>query len=203
MTRSHLGSLRGLQHSGSYCLRLVQTPTQSSVHFHSSPKPVNMTPSHSLRQRCLSCFVQSFRCVQFFTTLWIAARQAISPSGQTHVHWVGDAIQPSSVTPFSCIQCLPASGAFPMSQLFASDSQNIGASVSASVLPVNIQGGFPLGWTGWSPWCLSWWAVILVGAAPRPLSGELSGAQMLRCIPLSFAASFPSTSHCVWTSTHL
>ena len=55
-----------------------------------------------------------------------------------------------SVTPFSsCPQPLPASGSFPKSQLFASGGQNIGDSASASVLPVNIQDWFPLGWTGW------------------------------------------------------
>ena len=53
----------------------------------------------------------------------------------------------SSVIPFSsCTQSFPASGSFPMSQLFTSGSQSIGA--SASVLPVNIQGWFPLGLTG-------------------------------------------------------
>ena len=47
----------------------------------------------------------------------------------------------SSVVPFSsCLQSFPASGSFPMSQLFASGGQLIGASASASVLPVNIQG---------------------------------------------------------------
>ena len=68
---------------------------------------------------------------------------------QTHVHWVGDAIQPSHpVTSFSaCPQSFPASGSFPMSWLFASGAQSIGASASASVLPMNIQGWFPLGLT--------------------------------------------------------
>ena len=51
-----------------------------------------------------------------------------------------------SVAPFSCPQSFPSSGSFPMSQLFASDGQSIGA--SASVLPVNIQGWFPLRFTG-------------------------------------------------------
>ena len=56
----------------------------------------------------------------------------------------------SSVTLFSsCPQSFPASGSFPMSQLFTSGGQNIGASASASVLPMNIQGWSPLGWTGW------------------------------------------------------
>ena len=55
----------------------------------------------------------------------------------------------SSVVPFSsCLQSSPASGSFPVSQFFASCGQSIGASVSASVLPVNIQGWFPLGRTG-------------------------------------------------------
>ena len=52
----------------------------------------------------------------------------------------------SSVTPFSpCLQSLPASGSFLMSWLFASGGQSFGVSASASVLPMNIQGWFPLG----------------------------------------------------------
>ena len=49
----------------------------------------------------------------------------------------------------SCLQSLPASGSFPVNQLFTSDGQSIGASASASVLPMNIQGWFPLRLTGW------------------------------------------------------
>ena len=63
--------------------------------------------------------------------------------------WCHPAIS-SSVVPFSsCLQSFPASGSFPMSQFFTSDGQNIAASASASVLPMNIQDWFPLGWTGW------------------------------------------------------
>ena len=55
----------------------------------------------------------------------------------------------SSVVPFSsCPQSFQASGSFPESRLFTSGSQRIGASASALVLPMNIQGWFPLGWTG-------------------------------------------------------
>ena len=55
----------------------------------------------------------------------------------------------SSVVPFSsCLQSFPAAGSFPMRQFFASGGQSIGASASASVLPMNIQGWFPLGLTG-------------------------------------------------------
>ena len=56
----------------------------------------------------------------------------------------------SSVIPFSsCPQSSPASGSFQMGQLFASGGQSIGVSASTSVLPMNIQDWFPLGWTGW------------------------------------------------------
>ena len=72
---------------------------------------------------------------------------------KTHVHWVGDAIQPShplSVVPFSShLQPFSASGSFPMSQFFASGGQSIAISASASVLPMNIQDWFPLGRAGW------------------------------------------------------
>ena len=54
----------------------------------------------------------------------------------------------SSVNPFSCLPSFPASGSFLMSRFFASGSQILGASASASVLPMNIQGWFPLGLTG-------------------------------------------------------
>ena len=74
---------------------------------------------------------------------------------QTHVHWVSNVIQPSH--PLSPLLLPPylfsnesASGSFQMSQLFASGGQSIGVSASTSVLPVNIQNWFPLGWTGWT-----------------------------------------------------
>ena len=53
-----------------------------------------------------------------------------------------------SVIPFSCLQSFPASGSFLISQFFTSGDQSIGASASASVPPMNIQGWFPLGFTG-------------------------------------------------------
>ena len=63
--------------------------------------------------------------------------------------WCHPAIS-SSVVPFSsCPQSLPASGSFPMSQLFAWGGQSIGVWASASALPVNTQDWSPLGWTGW------------------------------------------------------
>ena len=56
----------------------------------------------------------------------------------------------SSVVPFSSyLQSFPASGSFPMIQFFTSGGQSIRVSASASLLPMNIQNWFPLGWTGW------------------------------------------------------
>ena len=63
----------------------------------------------------------------------------------------------SSVVPFSSrLQSFPASGSFQVSQLFASGGQSIGISVSVSVLPMNIQDWFPLGWTGWISLLSKW-----------------------------------------------
>ena len=71
---------------------------------------------------------------------------------QTHVRWVGDAIQPShalsSPSP-PTFNLFSVSGSIQMSQFFASGGQSIGVSASASVLPMNIQDWFPLGWNGW------------------------------------------------------
>ena len=71
-------------------------------------------------------------------------------SNSCHLNQICHPTISSSVVPFcSCLQSFPASGSFPMSQLFASGGQNTGVSGSASVLPMNIQDWFPLGWTGW------------------------------------------------------
>ena len=68
----------------------------------------------------------------------------------TSSRWCHPAIS-SSVIPFSsCPQSLPASGSFPMSQLFPWGGQSTGVSASTSVLPMNTQDWSPLGWTGWS-----------------------------------------------------
>ena len=104
---------------------------------------------------CLSS-VQSLSHVWLFATKWIAAHQASLPITNSLIllklcplsRWCHPTIS-SSVFPFSsCLQSFPESGSFPMSQLFASGSQSIRASASASVLPMNIQGWYPLGLTG-------------------------------------------------------
>ena len=63
--------------------------------------------------------------------------------------WCHPAILSSVVSFSSCPQSLPASGSFPVSQLFAWGGQSTGVSASVSVLPMNTQDWSPLGWTGW------------------------------------------------------
>ena len=95
-----------------------------------------------------------FSGVQLFATPWTAAHQATC-SSPTHgacsnscpsSWWCHPTIL-SSAVPFSCLQSFPASGSFPMNQFSASSGQSIGASASASVLPMNTQDWFPLGLT--------------------------------------------------------
>ena len=93
-------------------------------------------------------------------SLWLHGLQHARPPcplpapefAQTHVHWVGDAIQPSK--PLSspsppAFNIFSASGSFPMSQFFTSGGQSTGVSALASFLPKNTQDWSPLGWTGW------------------------------------------------------
>ena len=100
-----------------------------------------------------------FSCTVMSDSLWPHGLQHTrlpcpSPSPRACSHscplswWCHPTIS-SSVTPFfSCLQFSPISGSFPMSQFFTSGGQSIGASASALVLPMNIKGWFPFGWTG-------------------------------------------------------
>ena len=63
--------------------------------------------------------------------------------------WCHPAISSSAVPFSSCPQSLPASGSFPVSQLFTSGGQSIGVSASTSILPMNTQDWSPFEWTGW------------------------------------------------------
>ena len=101
----------------------------SSVQFSRSVMSVSLRP-HRLQNARLLCPSP---------TPWACSNSC--PSSQ----WCHQTIS-SSVVPFPWLQSSPASWSFPMSQCFASGGQSIGA--SASVLPMNIQSWFPLGWTG-------------------------------------------------------
>ena len=99
--------------------------------------------------------VKSLSCVWLLATPWTAAsfpvHHKLPELAQTHFHQVGDATQPSHPlsSPSPPAFNLSQNQSFPMSQFFASGGQIIGASASASVLPMNIQDWFPLGWAGW------------------------------------------------------
>ena len=101
--------------------------------------------------------VQLLSHVWLFLTPWTAARQAslsftISQrvcSDSCPLSWWCHPTISSSVIPFSCLQSFLASGSFLRSKFFTSSGQSIRALASASVLPMNIQDWFLLGWTGW------------------------------------------------------
>ena len=122
---------------------------------------------------------------------WTEAHQTPCPSLSPRVcsnscplnRWCHPTIS-SSVIPFSsCLQSFPASGSFPMSLFFASGVQSIGASASASVLPMNIQYWFPLELTG------------LISLQSRGLSGVLSSTTVQKDRFLSALPSLWSNSH--------
>ena len=98
-------------------------------------------------------YVQSHSCVQLFVTLWTSTHQASLSStlieSLLKLIISTESVMPSNhlilFHPFSsCPQTFPASWSFPVSQLFTSGGQSFEASVSAPVLPMNIQGWFPL-----------------------------------------------------------
>ena len=92
----------------------------------------------------------------------------------------------SSVIPFSFrLQSFPATGSFPMSQFFASGGQSIGASASASVLPMNIQGWFPLGFS-------------LISLLSRGISRVFSRITIKRINSLALSILYDSSHICTW-----
>ena len=73
----------------------------------------------------------------------------VHPNSCPSSWWCHPTISPSVVPFSSCPQSFPALGSFPMNQVFASGRESIGVSASTSVLLMNTQNWFPLGWTGW------------------------------------------------------
>ena len=104
-----------------------------SVHFSLSVMSDSLQP-HGLQHTRLSC-----------PSLTPGAYTNSCPSSW----WCHPTITSSVITFSSCLQSSWASGSFPVSQFFTSGGQSIWVSASASVHPMNIQGWFPLGWTGW------------------------------------------------------
>ena len=117
----------------------------------------------------------------------LASYPGVCPSSGSSHPWCRPAISSSDALFSFCPQSFPASGNFPMSHLFASDDQNTGASASASVLPVSVQGWSPLRLTG------------LISLLPRRLSGVFSSTTGWRhrffgVLP----SSWPSCHNCTW-----
>ena len=104
-----------------------------SVQFSRSVVPDSLQP-HGLQHTRPSCPSPTFR---------------VYPNSCPLSRWCHQTISSSVIPLSSCPQSFPASGSFPMSQLFASGGQSIGVSASASVLPMNTQDWSLWGWTGW------------------------------------------------------
>ena len=122
-----------------------------------SPPPRMYCYSHSTDDQTEAhVVIQLLSHVQLFETPWTAAHQASlsfttsqNCSNSCPLSWWHHPIISSSAIPFSsCLQSFSVSGSFPMSWLFTSGGQSIGASSSTSILPMTIQGWFPLGLTG-------------------------------------------------------
>ena len=108
----------------------------------------------------MSMLSVQFRCSVMSDSLWPHGLQHTRPACPSPTpgacsnscplrQWYHPIISSSVVPSSSCLQSFPASRSFPMSWFFSSGDQSIEVSVLASVLPVNIQDWFPLGWTGW------------------------------------------------------
>ena len=128
----------------SYLLRLVSSRSQMASMWHVYPHPSNLGP-HQFSSVTQSC--PTFCDPMVYSMPDFSVHHQLPEFIQTR--WCHATIS-SSVVPYSsCPQSFPASGSFQMSQLFAAGGQSIRASASTSVLPMNTQVWFPLGWTGW------------------------------------------------------
>ena len=173
-------------HCSPYYLRSIscQISTELDSHKSANPTALESSPNYSPYPSLEKIF--SMKPVQF-------SHSVMSDSFQTHElqhtrppcpsptpgvdsnscpssRWCHPAISSSVVPSSSCPQSLPASGTFPVSQLFAWGGQSTGVSASASVLPMSTQ-DWSLGWTGWvslqfkglsaSTWCQKDWGLLL------------------------------------------
>ena len=121
-----------------------------------NPERLYDSKNLSISSRLSSLFgsVQLLSRVLPFATPWIAAHQAslsiINSRSFLQLISIKSVTPLNHLNPFSShLQSFPASGSFPRSLFFPPGGQSIGVSASASVLSINIQDGFPLGWTGW------------------------------------------------------
>ena len=149
-----------LQSEGQCVVALPQDLHNCSIHslIHWPPNIIRKLRSQGLCSRSISQFSHSV----VSDSLWLHGLQHArlpcpSPTPGDYVNscplhqWYHPTTS-SSVDPFSFyLQSFPASGSFPLNRFFTSGGQSTGVSTSASVLLMNIQDWFPLGWTGWIP----------------------------------------------------
>ena len=124
-----------------FCIKYCKPISATSVN-----KMITAGYFSSVAQSCLT-LCNPMNC----STPGLPIHHQLPESTQTHVHCVGDAIQPSHPLLSPSTPALNLSqhqALFPMSQFFSLGGQSIGASASSSVLPMNIQDWFPLRWTG-------------------------------------------------------
>ena len=125
------------------CLTLCN-PVDYTVHGTLQARILELVQFNSVAQLCPTVY-NSMNC----STPGPPVHHQLPEPTQTHVHWIGDAIQPShplsSPSP-PALNLSQQQGLFQMSQLFASGSQSIGVLASTSVLPMNTQDWSPLGW---------------------------------------------------------
>ena len=129
-----------------------------------------------------------------FVIPWTAAHQAslsirtpgVYSDSSPSSWWCHPTISSSVILFSSFPQSFPTSGSFQMSQLFASCGQSIGVSASTSILPMNTQDWFPLGWTGW------------ISLLSKGLSRVFSNTTVWRHQFFGSAFFMVQLSHCTW-----
>ena len=119
----------------------MKKEARKTLHFSNTCGAINLKVTQSCLTPCnpMECSTPGFPIHHQLQLLELA---------QTHVHWVSDAIQPSHPLQSPSPPTFNLSQHRGLFQWVSSGGQSIGVSTSASVLPVNIQDWFPLGWTG-------------------------------------------------------
>ena len=170
------------------------TQVRSEEHFYKGRHALNQTLLREKVRKALLVTVMFHCCLvaKLCPTLYNPMDCSTSPlhpgvgSNSCPLSWWCYLTISSSAGPFSfCLQSLPASGSFPVSQLFALHGQSIGA--SASVPPMNIQGWFPLGLTA------------LISLQSKGLSRVFSNTTVQKHRFFGIRPSLWSSSHiCTW-----
>ena len=174
----------------SYCFHgLLKFSIPGANHLPFSFFTFASLPWHCLCSICQFSSVQSCPTLcnpMYYSTPGFPVLYHLLEFAQTHVHWVSDAIQPSHPvsSPIPPASNLSEHQSFLMTQLFTSGGQSIGASATASVLPMNIQGWFPLGLT------------VLISLQPKGLSRIFSNTTVWK-------NQFFSTQPSLWSNSHI